>query len=118
MTVKEVGCCGAYCKTCLAWQREKYATERTCMGCKLGYEEGKRDLAKSRCQIKVCCFRDHKLETCADCPKFGCEILQDFWGKHGWKYQHYKKQLELIRQHGYEEFLKRADTWKRATGKL
>lgn len=117
MTVKEIGCCGAYCRTCMLWQRSAYPEERTCLGCKLGYEPGGRDLKKARCRIKVCCLA-RGFETCADCRDFPCAILEGFWGKKGWKYQQYRKQLEFIRQYGYEEFLKCADCWKRANGKL
>jgi hypothetical protein len=34
------------------------------------------------------------------------------------KYKQYKKQLEFIRQKGYEEFLKRANKWNGPHGKL
>jgi hypothetical protein len=118
MTVEAIGCCGAYCRTCIEWQKEKYPNERTCRGCKLGYRSGERDISKSKCRIKVCCFKDRGLETCADCSDYPCEILTEFWGKKGWKYKQYRKQLEFIRQNGYEEFLKRADNWKGPRGKL
>ena len=99
-------------------QRESYPTEKTCRGCKLGYESGERDLSKAKCEIKICCFREKHLETCADCPDFPCEIVGTFWSKKGWKYQQYRKQLEFIRKNGYEKFLKRADQWKGPRGKL
>jgi len=118
MTVEEIGCCGAYCRTCIEWQKEKYPNERTCRGCKLGYQSGERDISKAKCKIKVCCFKEKGLETCADCSDYPCEILVEFWSKKGWKYKQYKKQLEFIRQNGYEEFLKIADTWKGPRGKL
>jgi len=118
MTIREVGCCGAYCKTCINWQNEKYPNERTCRGCKLGYESGERDSSKARCKIKVCCFVDRRLETCADCPNYPCEVLEAFWNKNGWKYKQYKKQIEFIRQNGYEKFLSEADKWKGPHGKL
>ncbi len=119
MAIREIGCCGAYCKTCIEeWQKKEYPNERTCRGCKLGYESGERDLSKAKCEIKVCCFRERRLETCADCPDYPCAILNVFWSKNGWKYKQYKKQLEFIRQNGYEEFLKRADEWKGPHGKL
>ena len=62
MTIREIGCCGAYCRTCMEQQKQKYPNERTCLGCKLGYESGKRDLSKAKCEIKVCCFREKQLE--------------------------------------------------------
>jgi hypothetical protein len=84
----------------------------------LGYESGERDLSKAKCEIKVCCFKERGLETCADCKECPCEVLRGFWSKKGWKYQQYKKQLEFIRQNGYEEFLKKANEWKGPRGKL
>jgi len=118
MTIREIGCCGAYCKTCLIWQIEKYPNERHCRGCKLGYKTGTRDASKAKCPMKVCCFVDRKLETCADCNNFPCEVLETFWSKTGYKYKKYKNQLEFIRQNGYEKYLNCAEAWKRAHGKL
>jgi hypothetical protein len=68
--------------------------------------------------MKVCCFGEKKLETCVDCPDYPCSIMQAFWSKKGSKYQQYKRQLEFIKQNGYEEFLKHADAWKGPRGKL
>jgi len=68
--------------------------------------------------MKVCCFVERKLETCADCPDYPCAVLEAFWNKNGWKYKQYKKQLEYIRQNGYDKYLDNADKWKRAYGKL
>lgn len=119
VTVREIGCCGAYCTTCREeWQQKKYPDERTCLGCKLGYESGERDISKAKCKIKVCCFREKQLETCADCPDYPCAILDEFWSKKSWKYQQQKKQLEFIRQNGYEKFLAQANNWKGPRGKL
>ena len=83
----------------------------------MGYEPGGRDLSKAKCRIKICCLK-RGFGTCAECSDFPCNILKEFWGKKGWKYKQYRKQLEFIREKGYEEFLKRADGWKRAHGKL
>jgi hypothetical protein len=118
MTILEIGCCGAYCKTCMQWQKDKYPNQRTCLGCKLGYESGERDISKAKCKMKVCCFAKRKLQTCADCPDNPCEILLEFYGKKGQKYKQQKNQLEFIKEHGYEEFLKHADKWKGPRGKL
>ena len=118
MTIREIGCCGAYCRTCIGWQKEKYPSERTCRGCKLEYESEKRALSKAKCKMKVCCFVERNFETCADCPDYPCTILEAFWNKKGWKYKQYKKQLEFIKQNGYEKYLLNADKWKRAHGKL
>ena len=43
---------------------------------------------------------------CADCPEYQCEILQTFRSKKVWKYEQCRKQLELVRQNGYQAFLK------------
>jgi hypothetical protein len=68
--------------------------------------------------MKLCCFRDNGLQTCADCLKFAkCETIQSWFAKGG-KYARYKKFLEYIREHGYEEFLLRADKWTYEAGRL
>lgn len=114
MTVREIGCCGAYCRTCRA-----IVPRGECLGCKLGYEEGERDIDKARCRMKLCCFRDRKLETCADCPDYsGCEIIHGFYGKNGYKYGKYRQSVEFIRENGYAEFIKSADVWNGPCGKL
>lgn len=107
---EEIGCCGAYCKTC----REFLAT---CKGCKLGYLDGSRDLNKARCKIKICCL--HKAHnTCADCASYeACEIIRKFINHLGYKYSKYRQALEFIRSRGYSDFLSVAQKWKNAYGK-
>ena len=108
-----VGCCGAYCKTCRA------LAERSCKGCKLGYDSGDRDITKARCPIKLCCFGEKRFETCADCPDFEiCEIISTFFSKKGYKYKKYRESLEFIRKYGYGEFVESAAGWKGAYGRL
>jgi hypothetical protein len=88
-------------------------------GCKLGYDDGKRDITKAKCKMKVCCFSIKKQETCDVCPELqGCDILADFHDKNGYKYRKYKESLEFIKANGYAEFVERAKDWKRAYGKL
>jgi hypothetical protein len=114
MSIKEIGCCGAYCKTCRA-----YSTEGACRGCKLGYETGERDIAKARCKIKICCFRDRHFETCTDCPDYpSCKTIQNLYMKHGYKYGKYKQSIEFIRENGYPRFLDIANNWKGPYGKF
>jgi hypothetical protein len=114
MSVREIGCCGAYCKTC----RES-STGSNCLGCKLGYESGQRDLNKAKCRIKLCCFRDRGLETCADCPDYpACNIIFSFHDKSGYKYKKYKQSIDFIRENGYEEFLEIAGNWTGPYGRL
>ena len=115
MTILEIGCCGAYCKTCIQSQRMKYPDDRECRGCKLGYENGSRNIERAKCRIKLCCFKEKGLRTCADCKEYPCSILETFFGKGREKY---RKHLDYIRLHGYQEFFKKADKWKGPTGKL
>lgn len=110
MTLEETGCCGAYCGTC------RVLKENACKGCKIGYESGARDISRARCRIKVCCI-GKGYRTCADCPDLlQCEIIQDFFGKKGYKYRKYRDAIGFIRKHGYEKFLEIADTWNNAYG--
>ena len=114
MTIMEIGCCGAYCKTC-----RTSITGSHCKGCKLGYENGERDINKARCKIKLCCFRNKKLETCADCQDYAtCRIIHSFQDKSGVKYKKYRQSIEFLQKNGYEEFIKIADNWKGPYGKL
>jgi hypothetical protein len=110
--IRLIGCCGAYCKTCPS------LVENSCKGCKLGYDDGARDLTKARCKMKVCCLGQRKHETCTDCSDYACDILIEFQSKDGYKYHRYKESLEFIRENGYTEFIRRSWNWKRAYGKL
>lgn len=118
MTIREIGCCGAYCKTCIEYQKKKYPNQTGCLGCKLGYDIAERALNKAKCEIKICCFKEKNYVTCVDCPNYPCKILEKHWSKKGWKYQQTKKQLEFIRNNGYENFIKIADNWNGPHGKL
>lgn len=113
LTIRFIGCCGGYCKTCKAY------TEGFCKGCKLGYDEGKRDINKAKCIMKICCFKEKKFETCADCIDYpGCKIIHSFYDKNGYKYKKYKQAIEFIRKNGYSKFIKLVNDWKGAYGKL
>ena len=113
MSLLEIGCCGAYCRTCPA------LIDSTCCGCKLGYKNGKRDIDKAKCKIKICCFKERNFETCADCPDYtSCKIIQGFYDKSGYKYKRYRQALEYIRDKGYDSFIERADRWNGPYGKL
>jgi hypothetical protein len=95
------------------------ASGALCLGCKLGYDNGERDINKARCRIKICCFRDKRLETCADCADyFNCEIIQRFYTKNGYKYGRYRQAADFIKANGYDRFLEIADTWKGPYGKF
>jgi hypothetical protein len=111
MSVVEVGCCGAYCKTCRSF------AEKVCYGCKLGYSNGERDISKAKCKIKVCCIK-RAYNSCADCLDYNsCRIVNEFYNKNGDKYRKYNQATEYIRENGYDKFLDIADKWKNAYGK-
>jgi hypothetical protein len=111
MTILDIGCCGAYCKTCPELRRSR------CQGCKIGYENGKRDIRKAKCKMKVCCI-EKKLNTCADCDTYSiCELIQEFYGKKSYKYRKYEEATLFIREKGYSNFLEVADGWKNQYGK-
>jgi hypothetical protein len=112
-SIRFIGCCGAYCKTCKAF------IERFCKGCKLGYGKGERDINKAKCNMKVCCFKENKLETCGDCLAYPhCQTTHNFYSKNGFKYKKYKQAIEFIRKNGYSKFIKLANEWKGPYGKL
>jgi hypothetical protein len=113
MSIREIGCCGAYCRTCRA------LTEGSCLGCKLGYEDGGRDINKARCKIKVCCFKEKGFETCADCTSYNsCQTVQGLYDKSGYKYRKYRQSTEFIMGNGYDNFIRIADEWKGPYGKF
>jgi hypothetical protein len=108
-----IGCCGAYCKTCRSLTREK------CKGCKLGFNDGDRNINRTRCNIKKCCFRDNKFETCADCQKLdSCNHMENWYKKEQGKYRSYKKFLDYIKENGYSKFIKTAESWKNWFGEF
>lgn len=111
MSVLEIGCCGAYCKTCPEFRDSR------CKGCKIGYGDGARDIRKARCRIKVCCIT-RGLNTCADCGDYSsCAVIRGFYNKKGYKYGKYRQATRFIREKGYPEFLEKADAWKNQYGK-
>ena len=106
----EIGCCGAYCKTCRAYKAP-------CKGCRTGYKAGGRDLRRARCQIKICCIKSG-LATCADCQKYLlCRTINAFYTKKAYKYGKYRLALMFIRENGYDAFLRHADHWTNAYGR-
>jgi len=108
-----IGCCGAYCKTC------KPFIEGFCKGCKLGFDSGERDIEKAKCKIKICCFKEMRYDTCADCSNLdNCKTIGDLYGKKGYKYKKYKQAIEFIKENGYPDFIKLANNWNGAFGKL
>jgi len=111
MSIKQIGCCGAYCGTCPVFKIN------LCKGCKLGYENGERDILKAKCKMKICCIK-RRFISCADCIQYSsCKIIQGFHQKSGYKYKKYKEAIEFIRANGYDKFIKIANGWKMQYGK-
>jgi hypothetical protein len=111
MTELEIGCCGAVCGTCQPYKN------KICLGCKIGYATGNRDLSRAKCKIKLCCIRK-SFATCADCSSLAtCAIIQNWHGKKGYKYTKYKQAIEYIRENGYRDFIEIAGKWKGPYGK-
>ena len=111
MPGEKIGCCGANCGTC------KCLEQNTCLGCKVGYISGTRDITKAKCKIKICCMNKQYI-TCGDCAEYEiCSIINDFYNKNGYKYMKYKQATEYIRKYGYDTFISVANTWKNAYGR-
>jgi hypothetical protein len=69
--------------------------------------------------MKICCFRERHLETCADCIEYPtCGVIGAFHAKKGYKYGRYRSSIEFIRAYGYTGFLAVADGWRGAYGRL
>jgi len=110
--VNYAGCCGAYCGTC------QVLAEGQCKGCKLGYLDGRRDIAKAKCAMKVCCVT-RKLAACGECPDLAsCGTIAAFFNHAGYKYRRYREATEFIGKYGMAEFLSQAKSWTGAYGKL
>ncbi len=108
-----VGCCGANCGTCRSFIRGQ------CRGCRVGYDDGTRDLAATKCRVKMCCLGRGTLVTCADCGEYQtCERILSFHESKESKYKEYTRPVEYIRTHGYSEYLKNARKWKGPFGRL
>lgn len=105
---EEIGCCGAYCKTCREYKK-------TCKGCKPGYRDGSRNLIRAKCKMKKCCLTRGHI-TCGDCVEYeSCETIHSFLNHPGYKYGKYKQALEYIR--GHAAFLNAAKHWTSAYDK-
>jgi len=112
MSLFEIGCCGAVCKTCSPY------INKICRGCKTGYEIGERNINKTKCKIKICSVKKSFI-SCGDCSEYiSCKLILGLYGKNGYKYKKYKESMAFIREHGYDAFLKRITAWKSAYGIL
>ncbi len=110
-TVADIGCCGAFCGTC------KVKKQKLCIGCKIGYIDGERDISKAKCKMKICCIT-MKFNTCADCKEENsCQIIQGFYSKNGYKYKKYEEAINYIVKNGYPMFLKQTTKWTMQYGK-
>lgn len=111
MGIKEIGCCGAYCKTCRSFLKG------ICPGCKAGYASGKRNLNRAKCRVKVCCIKKG-WETCADCGIFiSCPKIENSYNKKV-KKNKCREAIEFIKKNGYDCFIRIAGKWKNNYGEL
>ena len=108
-----IACCGCYCKTC------KEFVNNLCKGCKLGYDTNERDINKAKCKIKICCYKEKNLTTCADCIDFSdCTIISSRFKVGTYTNNKHMECLHFIRDNGYDNFIEIADNWKNHYGKL
>ena len=111
--IRHIGCCGVFCKTC------KPFNDGFCKGCRLGYDDGKRDINKAKCKIKLCCLKEKEYETCADCEEFStCDKIITRFGKEKYNFKKCMQFLEFIKKNGYSKFTKIAKNWKGPYGKI
>jgi len=108
-----ISCCGFYCKTC-----NEYA-KGFCKGCKLGYDGGERDINKVKCKIKLCCLKEKKLVSCADCDDYNdCEFLSKRFKQGTYSYRKCIQLLEYLNTNGNGSYIKIASEWKSHLGKI
>jgi hypothetical protein len=70
-------------------------------------------------EIKLCCFKDHEFDTCADCSELNsCKIIQNWYSKKGYKHKRYEQVIAFIKNKGYPKFIRLANKWKNTYGKL
>lgn len=112
MSIEQIGCCGAYCGKCSAFM------QNACLGCKIGYSSGERNIKKAKCEIKICCVKRSN-DACGVCDKLSeCSVIAKFHEQNGYKYGKYKLATEYIRDNGCDKFVEIADTWSKAYGKF
>ena len=108
-----ISCCGFYCKTCKVYKTSY------CKGCKLGYETNKRDINKAKCNIKLCCYKDKQLITCAECKNFeDCEVVKARFKPGTYENKKCIEQLNFIKKNGCASFIEIANSWKNHYGRL
>jgi hypothetical protein len=107
--ISYIGCCCFNCKTC------KEFTIGNCKGCKLGYIDGKRDINKAKCKTKLCCFKERKFNTCADCTDYSsCSLIQNRFK--GYQLKKSLGFIEFMKENGYKKYIKYANKWNNYYG--
>ena len=108
-----ISCCGFYCKTC------KEFTAGLCKGCKIGYDKGVRDISKAKCKIKICCFKEKNLTSCAECKEFpDCTIISNRFKVGTYQNRKCLEALHFIKDNGTSNYIKSANSWKSHYGRL
>ncbi|MCK5018839.1 MAG: DUF3795 domain-containing protein, partial [Candidatus Peribacteraceae bacterium] len=94
--------CGMNCAICMAYLREK----NTCPGCRKSDESKPKSCVS--CIIKNCeHFKKTKSKFCYDCEKFPCTRMKQLDKRYRTKYDMSMfENLEFIKKHGIEKFLK------------
>lgn len=110
---KYIACCGCYCKTC------KEFINHNCRGCIIGYSNKERDINRAKCKIKICCYKEKKLSTCAECIDFAnCTIISEKFKPGSYDNKKCMEVLEYIKNNGKKKFMGKANEWKGPWGKL
>ncbi len=108
-----ITCCGCYCKTCRAFRNN------SCRGCRLGYETEERDINKAKCAVKICCFKEKGLATCADCKEFSdCKKIVKRFKIGSYDYKKCQECIMYIKENGYNSYIMNAEKWKGPWGRL
>jgi len=108
-----IACCGCYCKTCKAF------ISNSCRGCIIGYETKERDINRAKCKIKICCYKEKKLSTCAECKDFSkCALIAGRFKAGSYDNKKCLEALEYIKNYGKNNFMDKANKWKGHFGKL
>jgi hypothetical protein len=64
-------------------------------------------------------MKEKVYETCADCGEFSfCDKIKTKFGKEKYNYKKSMQCLDFIKNHGYDDFIKKAERWKGYFGKL
>lgn len=98
--------CGMNCRLCMAYQREK----KKCRGC--NNDDSTKPVYCISCILKNCAtIQNNNSGLCYECEKFPCRRLKQLDKRYRSKYHMSMiENLEYIKQHGMEAFLKNEES--------